>query len=69
MTDRERHIDRHADFMHEHCDAVLVVATWVDDNGVTQTRKVCKGNAHTVEGMVYWLTVQQDDAAETEEPE
>lgn len=51
----------------EHCDALLMIVTWVDDEGVTQTYQTSLGNAHAVEGLIYSLTQDQDEEAEGEE--
>ena len=67
MTDhREQQFERAASIAAEHCDAVLVVATYVDDDGNTQTYITSRGNAHTIEGLIYELTQGQDDDAQDE---
>jgi hypothetical protein len=66
MTDEQRlrKIELIADMAHEVCDAVLVLITWVNDEGDTMTYLTDRGNALTVEGMVYDLIAQQDEQAQ-----
>jgi|GEM_PF-5469431 len=67
MDHREQQFERAASIAAEHCDAVLLVVTWVDEHGETQTYETSRGNAHAVEGMIYSLTQQQDEDAEADE--
>ena len=66
MTDEQRlrKIELIADMAHEVGDAVLVLITWVSDDGDTMTYSTDRGNALTVEGMVYDLIAQQDEQAQ-----
>jgi len=66
MTDEQRlrKIELLADMLHEVSDAVMVVVTWVSDDGDTMTYLTDRGNALTVEGMVYDLIAQQDEQAQ-----
>jgi hypothetical protein len=66
MTDEQRlrKIELIADMAHEVCDAVLLLITWVNDEGDTMTYSTDRGNALTVEGMVYDLIAQQDEQAQ-----
>jgi hypothetical protein len=66
MTDEQRlrKIELLADMLHEVSDAVMVVVTWVSDDGDTMTYSTDRGNALTVEGMVYDLIAQQDEQAQ-----
>jgi hypothetical protein len=50
MTPEER-IEQAAAWAAEFADGVLIIATWVDDEGVTQSYETSRGNAHTVEGL------------------
>jgi hypothetical protein len=50
MTPEQR-IEQAAAWAAEFADAVLIVATWVDDDGVTRSYETSRGNAHTVEGL------------------
>jgi hypothetical protein len=66
MTDEQRlrKIELIADMAHEVCDAVLLLITWVNDEGDTMTYSTDRGNGLTVEGMVYDLIAQQDEQAQ-----
>ena len=57
---RIRHVEKLADFLHEISDAVIVSITWTGDDGETMTYTTDRGNAHTVEGLLYDLTTQSD---------
>jgi hypothetical protein len=61
---RLRKIELLADMAHEVSDAVLLLITWVNDEGDTMTYSTDRGNALTVEGMVYDLIAQQDEQAQ-----
>jgi hypothetical protein len=45
---------------------VVLCVTWVSDDGDTMTYTADRGNAHTVEGMVFDLTMAQDQSVEDE---
>lgn len=68
MTEEQRirKIELLADMLHEVSDAVVVCVTWVSDDGDTMTYMADRGNAHTIDGMVYDLTMQQDEEADPE---
>ena len=65
--EREQQFERAASIAAEHCDAVLIVCTWVDENGDTQTYTTDRGNAHAIEGLVWVLTQSQDEESEPSE--
>jgi hypothetical protein len=63
---RRRKFEQLMDMAHEHCDGLLFVATWVDDDGITDTHESERGNAYMVEGLRLQL---YDGEAESDEDE
>lgn len=66
MTDEQRirKIELLADMLHEVSDAVVVCVTWVSDEGDTMTYSADRGNAHTIEGLIFDLTMQVEEPVE-----
>lgn len=67
MDHREQQFERAVSIAFEHCDAALLVVTWVDDDGETQTYQTSLGNAHAVLGMVYDLVAQCEEEPDEDE--
>jgi len=70
MDHRDQQFERSISIAAEHCDAALLITTYVDDEGNTQTYITSRGNALTVEGLIHELIQEQEDeAAESDEDE